>query len=162
MTRKIDWPVQSRSILRSRRAKAAALLLVVLVVTSLFLIGRPAHLLPTASDQFAWLQAVDTVSREGSAALNTCVPAAGDLSKVPGLGPISSICTWGAYHGRPLKIRFVNRAGDGLLFMTHQLRDWTLQLGYCSYPLGGPWYQLAPSSQQSASCPRGFSPLHTP
>lgn len=162
MMRTIEWPVHSRSVLRSRRSRVTALLVVVLLVASIVLYDRPAHILPVGPDQRAWLQAVDAVSREGSGALNTCLRGVAGASNIPGLGPISSICTWGVYHDQPLKIRFLSRGGVGLLYMTHQVRDWTLQVGYCSSPLGGPWYQLAPSSRRDVSCPRGFSPVPTP
>ena len=162
MKRKVDWPVQSTSILRGRRRKVVALLVVVAIAWSFFLYGRPAHILPVGADQFAWMTSVNEVSSEGSRALNTCVLATGKLSKIAGLGTVSSICTWGVFHNRPLKVRFLNRAGVGLLFMTHQLHNWSLQLGYCSYPLGGPWYELTPSTRQGTSCLRGFSPLPTP
>src|SRR5665213_1542789 len=142
MMRRIDTPVHSMSILRNRRRWVVLLLVVAAVAVSVILYDRPAHILPAGADHPVWERAVRTVEEYGSRVLNSCIAPGGELSRMAGLGTVSSICTWGVYQNRPLKIRFVNRDGVGLLYMTHQLRDWSLQLGYCSYPLGGPWYEL--------------------
>jgi hypothetical protein len=162
MRRRIDWPVQSKSILRSRRRWAVFLLIIVVIAATVVLYNRPAHIFPVGADQSVWLRAVKAVDEDGRQALNTCIAPSTVSLKIAGLGVISSICTWGDFRNHPLKIRFVNNAGVGLLYMTHQLHEWSLQLGYCSYPLGGPWYQLTLTSDKGTSCLRGFSPLPTP
>lgn len=128
----------------------------------MILYNRPAHILPIGVDQSAWLRAVKTIDEEGRQGLNTCIAPSKVASKIAGLGVIKSICTSGDFQNQPLKIRFVNGAGTGLLYMTHQLRDWNLQVGYCSYPLGGPWYELTLTSNEGKRCLRGFSPVPTP
>lgn len=159
---RIDWPIQSESVLRSRGRWAVLLLFVAVVAVTAVLYNRPAHILPMGADQSVWLRAVKAVDGEGRQVLSTCIAPSKVTSKIAGLGIISSICTWGAFRSHPLKIRFVNDAGVGLLYMTHQLHDWSLQVGYCSFPLGGPWYELTSTSNEGTSCLRGFSPLPTP
>ena len=162
MKQRIDAPVQSMSILRNRRRWVVLLLVVTVIAASVILYDRPAHILPVGADRAVWERAVRTVNEDGTRALNSCLAPGGDLSRLAGLGTISSICTWGIYQEHPLKIRFVNGNGVGLLYMTHQLSDWSLQVGYCSYPLGGPWYELTLTSHEGTSCLRGFSSLPAP
>ena len=154
MNAKIDYPVASQSILRSRRSWFVLLLLIVAAIVALTLYLRPAHTYDVNANRKIWLTDVNVALREAGS--GGSITPKGTLRNIAGVGKIQEVFVSKARLHGAVSVLFltgINQKYAGLAY----LEGHPPPPDSCNVHLSGPWWQISHVDVTTMGCPRGYN-----
>ena len=136
------------------RSWAVLVVVVTLILTGFVFFHRPAHHYNAAKYGRAW-------NAEKNFALahtkvGGCLRPEGEHAQLLGVGKLRAICTELGDARKDELVTFLTKIDQketGLAYMV----GFKAIPDTCNFHLGGPWWQLAPLTVSTMSCPRGFA-----
>ena len=154
MNRKIDRPIASLSILRSRRSWVVLSFLIVAAIVAAMLYCRPTHSYAISGNSEVWSADVKIALAESGSG-GTFAPT-GALRNLPGVGKIQEVVVDKATLRKAITVLFligIDKSYGGLAY----LEGYPPPPDSCSVHLTGPWWQVTHINDSTMGCPRGFS-----